>query len=143
MLNRLTLQYIAAFLAAPLFVSFYIFFFQYQTIDIDLLFDEPLKLLFFLLFYSVFEELIFRGLIQEYIALKTKHTELCCHITVANVLTSLFFVSIHFIYHTPLWAMLVLMPSLVFGYFKEQYGSIIPSILLHIFYNLCALFIVI
>jgi len=136
------MQYGAALLAAPLFILLYLFFFQEQPVDLSPFLNDPKRLFFFVLFYPVTEELIFRGMIQEYIALKTKEVSVYYHITLANILTSLLFVAIHFIYNTPLWAILVFVPSLIFGYFKEQYGSVLPSIILHIFYNLCALFII-
>lgn len=89
------------------------------------------------------EELAFRGVIQEYIASKTKQYPLFFHLSVANVVTSVLFVLMHFVHHTPLWAMLVFIPSLVFGYFKEQYGHVGASIFLHMFYNACSLFLVV
>ncbi|RRS30263.1 MAG: hypothetical protein P794_07850 [Epsilonproteobacteria bacterium (ex Lamellibrachia satsuma)] len=97
-----------------------------------------LKSLFFLiLLYPVIEELTFRGIIQEYISQKTKQQILFFNLSIANLLTSILFVFMHFVHHEIIWAILTFFPSLVFGYFKEKYSKITPSIILHIFYNLC------
>ncbi len=143
-MNKTTLHYGAAILAAPLFVLLYTSLFQTQQVNLDTLFHDKEALFLLLIFYPIVEELIFRGMIQEYIALKTKERSLYFHsISLANILTSLLFVALHFIYHAPLWALLVFIPSLLFGYFKEQYKNIVPSIFLHMFYNLCSLFLLV
>ena len=99
---------------------------------------------FFLLsFILIIEELAFRGVIQEYIATKTKQYPNIFYFSLANILTSILFVLMHFVHHLPVWALLVFVPSLVFGYFKEQYNHIVPSIVLHMFYNVCSIFILI
>ena len=56
-------------------------------------------------------------------------------VTHANLITSLVFTGLHFIYHPPLWAASVLLPSLVFGYFKDRYRTLTTPIILHVFYN--------
>jgi len=129
-------------LAAPIFVFLFNTFFQQQLFDLQgISFD--LKALFFLIiFYPVIEELAFRGVIQEFIASKTKAFRPFYFLTVANVVTSVFFVAMHFVHHPPLWAVMVFVPSLIFGYFKEQYGHIGASIFLHMFYNACSLFLI-
>ncbi len=141
-MKKLHIQYGAALLAAPLFVLLYSSIFQHQNFNLDLIHFDARSLFFLILFYPVLEELAFRGVIQEYIASKTKQYTSFYHLTVANVVTSVLFVAMHFIHHTPLWAILVFVPSLVFGYFKEQYGHIWASIFLHIFYNACSLFLI-
>lgn len=129
-------------MAAPLFVFLHNFLFQQKLFDLQhVSFD--LKALFFLIvFYPVIEELAFRGVIQEFIASKTKQFRPYFYITIANFVTSLLFVTVHFVHHTPLWALLVFIPSLIFGYFKDQYKHIVPSIFLHMFYNACSLFLI-
>ena len=142
-MNRLNLKYGAALLAAPLFVLLYISLFQHNIPNLQTILANKQALLFTLLLYPVVEELAFRGVILELIASQTKKVPSHYGITLANVLTSSLFVLIHFVYHAPLWAVLVFVPSLIFGYFKEQYGSILPSIGLHMFYNLCALLLIV
>jgi len=127
--------------AAPLFVILYGCIFQHQTVDMEYILSDTKSLFFLIVFYPVFEELIFRGVIQEYIATKTGNYPTFGYLTVANIATSLLFVAIHFVHHNPLFAILVFIPSLLFGYFKDQYGRIVPSIVMHMFYNICSLFL--
>ena len=139
-MNKLHIEYGAAILAAPLFVFLYNTLFQQQLFDLQLVSFDMRSLFFLILFYPLIEELAFRGVIQEYIASKTKQYSSLWHISVANIATSVLFVLMHFVHHTPMWAMLVFIPSLLFGYFKEQYADIRASIFLHMFYNACSLF---
>lgn len=132
-----------AIIAGPVFVFLYTTFFQHQSFNIDTMFSDTRSLLFLIVFYPVVEELAFRGVIQEFIHSKTKRYDSFVYISLANILTSILFVSIHFIHHSPTWATLVFIPSLVFGYFKDQYNRIGPSIFLHMFYNTCSLFMLI
>ena len=141
-MNRTHIQFGAAVLAAPLFVLLYNFIFQEQLFDTERLFPDVKDLFFLIVFYPVVEELAFRGVIQEYIASKTERYPAFFKLSAANVLTSVLFVAMHFVHHTPLWALLVFVPSLVFGYFKEQYGHMGASIFLHMFYNACSLFLI-
>jgi len=142
-LNKTNIQYGVAILAAPIFVLIYISIFQDKTLDLKNILSDTKSLFFLIVFYPVIEELAFRGVIQEYIATKTKEYPSFFYLTVANILTSVLFVLMHFVHHTPLWAMLVFIPSLIFGYFKEQYKYIVPSIFLHMFYNICSLFLIV
>ena len=138
----LHLQYGVALCAAPVFSLIYSEIFQHRSEAIFWLLND-LKSSFFLIFlYPVIEELTFRGIIQEYIGQKTEQYGYFLGISLANLLTSILFVLMHLVYHTPIWAILIFLPSLVFGYFKEKYGKTTPSIILHIFYNLCFLSLV-
>ena len=47
----------------------------------------------------------------------------------------LVFTALHFVNHPPPWAAAVLLPSLLFGYFRDRHGSVLPAIVLHVFYN--------
>jgi len=95
---------------------------------------EPGQFLLPVLLYPVVEEMVFRGLIQELVHDYISH-HLLGSLSVANLLTSLLFAGMHFIYHAPLWAALVFFPSLVFGFFKDRTGRLPAPILLHVFYN--------
>ena len=141
-MNKLNVQYGVALLAAPIFVLLYISMFQDQIPDLKHILSDTKSHFFLIIFYPVVEELAFRGVIQEVIATKTKQYPAFYYFSIANIATSVLFVAMHFVHHTPLWAFLVFIPSLVFGYFKEQYKSILPSIFLHMFYNACALFLI-
>jgi len=130
------IQYGVALLAAPVFCLLYSNIFGNKIENIYWFLTDIESLFFLIFFYPMIEELTFRGLIQEYLEKKTKQWSSFLSLSVANLLTSFLFVLIHFVYHEPLWAVLVFFPSLLFGYFKEKFKSIVPSILLHMFYNL-------
>ena len=57
-------------------------------------------------------------------------------LTVANVITSVFFATAHLLYQPILWSIATFIPSLIFGYFRERYDRIMPSVILHSWYNL-------
>ena len=86
------------------------------------------------LIYPVLEEIVFRGLIQDYLNKRLNSRQLG-PITIANLLTSIVFAAMHFFYHIPQWAAAVFIPSLLFGYFKDKYLSLAPPMLLHVYYN--------
>lgn len=134
--GRLSIQYGLAVMASPVFCLLYNEIFQYNVDNIYWLLDDLTFLLFFVILYPLLEELIFRGLIQDYFAKLTKKINFV-QISLANVITSLLFMVMHLVYHAPLWAILTFVPSLIFGYFKDRYNLIMPSIILHMFYNLC------
>lgn len=134
--SSLLVQYGAALLAAPVFCLLYVGIFQQKTEDLYWLLNDAESFFFLILLYPVVEELTFRGVIQEYLAKKTEQWRSFLSLSVANLLTSLLFVLMHFVHHEPIWAVLVFFPSLLFGYFKEKFDRIIPSIVLHMFYNL-------
>lgn len=129
-------------MAAPIFILLYNTLFSHQILDLSSISIDTKSLIFLIVFYPVVEELAFRGVIQEVIATKTKQYPTFYYLSIANITTSLLFVAMHFVHHIPLWAFLVFAPSLIFGYFKEQYKSILPSIFLHMFYNICSLFLI-
>jgi len=82
------------------------------------------------------EEVVFRGWLQGWLMEKQWGSYRLLNISAANLLTSIVFVTMHLFYHAPLMALLVFVPSLVFGYFRDRYdGWLMPSILLHCFYN--------
>ena len=87
------------------------------------------------------EELLFRGVFQGqfYRLWRAEHSLL--GLSYANWITSLLFVAVHFIHHSSLWAVSVLVPSLVFGYFRDRDGSLLPAIALHSIYNAQYLFL--
>jgi hypothetical protein len=94
----------------------------------------PVMFLLPVLVYPVLEEIVFRGLIQELVHDYLSKASLG-PVSIANLLTSILFTGLHFVYHPPLWAALVFFPSLVFGFFKERTGGLTAPILLHVFYN--------
>jgi membrane protease YdiL (CAAX protease family) len=95
----------------------------------------PFVLLQLILLYPLVEELAFRGFLQTNLRNHVWGRIERGGISVANVCTTLFFVGSHFFYHALLWSIVILLPSLVFGYFRDRYQSVVPCILLHCFYN--------
>jgi membrane protease YdiL (CAAX protease family) len=94
----------------------------------------PWQFLVAVLVYPVLEEIAFRGLIQELVR-DFISGRFLGPLSIANLLTSLLFTGLHFITHPPLWAVLVFLPSLVFGLFKDRTHRLLAPILLHVFYN--------
>ena len=116
----LHVQYGAAVMVAPVFCLLYSEFFQQPVDDLYWLLSDGKSLFFLIFLYPVIEEFAFRGVIQEYIGQKTKQQRFFLSLSIANLLTSILFVLMHFVHHEPMWAILTFFPSLVFGYFKEK-----------------------
>ncbi len=87
------------------------------------------------LVFPLLEEFVFRGFLQSALHKRAWGKKSCFGFSVANLLTSALFALAHLFRHPPLWAALAFFPSLVFGFFRDRYGTLLPSILLHIFYN--------
>jgi len=83
----------------------------------------------------LFEEMLFRGLIQGQLAKRDWGRRCWLQISAANAVTSLLFVGIHMIRNPPIFSLTLFIPSLVFGYFRDRCNSVYPSILLHCAYN--------
>jgi membrane protease YdiL (CAAX protease family) len=120
-------QFWAAILAAPI-VWILLYFYTDALIA-----KQEFNPIYAIFIYPIIEELAFRGLIQDY--LHTKFTSTVAQLSLANILTTILFVLLHLVYHPILWALAVFIPSLIFGYFKDRTGYILPAIILHIFYN--------
>lgn len=89
----------------------------------------------FVIAYPVVEEWLFRGLIQGELLRLRKLSRTFTGISGANLVTSLLFVALHLINHPPLWAMAVLVPSLVLGHFRERYQQVWIPMALHMLFN--------
>lgn len=87
------------------------------------------------LIQPILEELLFRGLLQGQLLQLTWGRWQWGGFTTANLAVSVVFVLLHFINHPPLWALGVLFPSMLFGYFRDRHRSVYPSMALHVFYN--------
>lgn len=121
-----------AFLAAFLFWAAFYFFVQSAGLQADI---PVSKMLLAVLVYPVLEETAFRGWLQGKLLEWHPGRESWRGISQANLLTSLAFVGIHFFYYSWWWALAVIVPSLVFGFFREKYQSILPGCILHSWYN--------
>lgn len=105
--------------------------------DVDLLLPvrQPLHFLLVVIGYPVLEEIVFRGGLQGFLLRYPQGQRRWCGITGANVVTSVVFAAMHIFGHALTWAASTLLPSLVFGYFRDRNGSLWASITLHIYYN--------
>jgi CAAX protease family protein len=88
-----------------------------------------------LLWQPLIEELVFRGVMQGQLRASAWGQSRLLGLTHANWLASGIFTALHFLQHPPLWACGVLVPSLIFGFFRDRHGSVYPSMALHIYYN--------
>ena len=92
--------------------------------------------LFSLIIWQPFmEEVLFRGIIQGFLLKTRLGAKKIAGISSANLAATALFTAGHFISHSPEWALAVIFPSLIFGYFRERHRSAYPSIALHIAYN--------
>lgn len=127
-------RYGAALAAAPFFWLL-LYLLARPSVDWGWPLNRPAAFLLPVLVYPLLEEAAFRGWLQGLLFKKTWGRKARAGISQANLVTSLVFVACHFLYHPPLWAAAVFVPSLLFGYFRDLSGSITPSIILHVFYN--------
>lgn len=93
----------------------------------------------FVLWQPMVEELLFRGVIQGQLRKRAWAQVSLFKLSIANFATSVLFVIAHLADHPPAWAAAVILPSLVFGYFRDRYRHLLPSLLLHSVYNGCYL----
>ena len=98
--------------------------------------QRPREVLFLVLLYPIVEELLFRGVLQGWLLGRQVFRHKLFGLTSANMLTSVIFTGLHFLTHPPLAAATVIVPSLIFGYFRDRHGSLHAPILLHVYYNL-------
>jgi membrane protease YdiL (CAAX protease family) len=92
-------------------------------------------LLSLVLLQPVLEELLFRGLLQGRLMARPWGRRQLGGFTFANPIVTLLFTALHLINHPPLWAAGVLLPSLLYGYFRDRHDSVYPALALHVFYN--------
>ena len=93
-------------------------------------------LVLMLLIAPVVEELAFRGLIQGLLLRPRWGRWRAGPLSVANILTTLAFAASHWPRGGALLAAGVMLPGLVFGYFRERHDGLWSPILLHAWYNL-------
>ena len=83
----------------------------------------------------VLEELVFRGVLQGALLERPALARRRAGVSGANALASLAFAAAHLVSQSPPQAAAVLLPSLAFGACRDRYGSVVPGMLLHGFYN--------
>ena len=125
----------AAICAAPLFYALYgVTLYKGSVLSLSFIFNFQL---FFtlIIIYPILEELAFRGFLQTSLSRLFIRRAFIYKITLANLITSILFSMVHLVGHSFIWSAIIFFPSLIFGYFKDKYGSTQPGIFLHIFYN--------
>jgi len=111
---------------------------QILALDLNLKFTSTW--LYWILVFPVLEELVFRGWIQTSIEqwyTKKKYSGWFerLRLSPANIITSMLFASLHFAL-VPVWTLLlVFIPSLWFGWLKDRYQSLLPSMVFHSYFN--------
>lgn len=90
-------------------------------------------LLMVVVIIPIIEEIIFRGLLQTWLA--KRYSRKLIFITQANLITSCIFVLAHLYQHNLIMALYTFVPSLIFGYSRDRYKRLMPSIILHSSYN--------
>jgi len=88
----------------------------------------------------LWEELLFRGLLQGELIERGLIQPWVYGLSSANIFVSLLFAACHLWNHSVTWTILIIFPSLAFGFLRDRFGSTIPSILLHMWYN-CGYFL--
>ena len=91
------------------------------------------EVLMLLILFPITEELFFRGIIQPIIHKKFSKT--WHSISAANALTSLLFSFSHLFNHNPFWALSTFLPSMIFGWSKDRYNTLLAPLMLHCYYN--------
>lgn len=82
------------------------------------------------------EETLFRGLLQGQLLRTRFGGRVAGGISAANLSVSAAFVAVHFVYHTPQWALATLPPSLALGWLRERRDSTWAPIVVHAAFNL-------
>jgi len=127
-----------AMLCAPL-LWLLLFFLWQPTARWDWAISHGRLLLMAVILSPILEEIVFRGAVQGWLREQRYGISALGNITVANLLTSILFATMHLLNHAPLWAAAVLLPSLAFGYFRDRYdgtpSALLAPIALHVFYN--------
>ncbi|MBH0208783.1 MAG: JDVT-CTERM system CAAX-type protease [Nitrospira sp.] len=87
------------------------------------------------LWQPLFEELLFRGVIQGQLRQSRWGQKAWVGLSMANLIVSLLFALAHLASHSISWSLLVFAPSLCFGFVRDRFASVYPAIALHVFYN--------
>lgn len=125
--NRFLIS-LVAFAIGTIYFAVRIFYFGGEFV-----FDQS-KVLRYLIIVPIAEEIIFRGVAQEFLERKSMKNFL--FISMANLTVSVMFSLVHFTVDDPMSALVVFVPSLIFGTIYSSYRSVIPCILCHTYYNL-------
>ena len=124
----------AAFIVAPVFWAA-LWFYKSPQPDWGWPLAAPAHFLMLVVIYPVLEELVFRGALQGWLRSRGWGLIAWRQVTMANALASAVFTLLHVIINPVYLSVAVIMPSLIFGYFRDRYDRLVAPIVLHIFYN--------
>ncbi|WP_317932585.1 JDVT-CTERM system glutamic-type intramembrane protease MrtJ [Halioxenophilus sp. WMMB6] len=93
------------------------------------------QVLLLILVYPVLEEIVFRGLLQSLLLKATGSRYCLAGVSYANLMAALLFALAHLPRVGGLFALWFFLPGLVFGFFRDRTGNLLPAILLHILFN--------
>jgi membrane protease YdiL (CAAX protease family) len=96
---------------------------------------DLMSILSLILWAPVVEELAFRGVVQGWLSGTSWSKRAVAGLSWANLIAAFLFTAWHLVYRTDLMAWLVFIPALVFGYFRDRHGSLVPCVILHGAYN--------
>jgi len=111
---------------------------EFAPAEPDLKRDLPL-LFALLIWQPLTEELLFRGIIQGGLHRFPLMRARMAGFTLANFAASVLFAAAHLVNHSIAWSAAVILPSLIFGHFRDRHYQIYPCMLLHAVYNACYL----
>ncbi|AOY90322.1 abortive infection protein [Marinobacter salinus] len=98
--------------------------------------DADLLSILSLVFWApIVEELAFRGVVQGWLSGTESGRRRLAGLSLANIIAACLFTGWHLLYRTDVMAWLVFVPALVFGYFRDRHGSLLPCVILHAAYN--------
>ena len=104
-------------------------------LDFDSFARASFRTVAILLIFPVLEEIVFRGLIQDYLSNKITDWDSFLGITWANWLTTLLFCVTHLVTRSMLVASLVIVPSLLLGALRDRGFSIKALAAIHLYWN--------
>ncbi|MDF1578648.1 MAG: JDVT-CTERM system glutamic-type intramembrane protease [Desulfobulbales bacterium] len=123
-----------AILAAPVF-RLIVHRFDLETFKFGASPGTMSQILLLLLAYPVLEEIVFRMGLQGMLARTGIGVKSRAGISIANLGASLIFAAFHLLSQPFALGAAIFFPSLIFGFFRDRYGSILPGIILHCWYN--------
>lgn len=90
--------------------------------------NNPLQLFNLIIVSAVVEEIIFRGAIFRLLIKKLNSKQ-------TIIITSILFSIAHIFLHSPLWALLVFFPGVLYGVLRDRHGTPVSAIFLHLVFN--------
>jgi len=97
--------------------------------------QDPLSAVLLCLIYPITEEFLFRGVIQGYLLNHRLGPMSKLGISVANIVTTILFFTLHWIGRSLTVASWVIGPSLILGVVREKTDSLVAPMLVHIVWN--------